>query len=52
MKAKSRPPFPLMATLARPPQLVARLVLAELLAKRGAGPLERKMLVYRKRPKR
>ncbi len=40
-----------MAMLAQPQQLVARLVLAELLAKRGAGPLERKVLIYGKQSK-
>jgi hypothetical protein len=35
--------------LAAPRHFVARLLLAELLAKRGKGPLERKRLVYRRR---
>jgi hypothetical protein len=38
-----------MAMLAHRQQFVARLVLAELLAKRSAGPLQRKVLVYSKK---
>lgn len=49
MNPRSKPPLPLGAMLAQPQQFVARLVLAELLAKRGKGPLERKTLLYRKR---
>jgi hypothetical protein len=52
MKTSPRPPVPLGAMVAPPRHLIARLVLAELLAKRGAGPLERKRLIYGKRPKR
>jgi len=52
MRTSPKPPLPLQAMLARPQHFVARLVLAELLAKRGAGPLERKALLYGKRPKR
>lgn len=51
MKTSRRSPLPLEAMLASPQHLVARLVLAELLAKRGEGALERKALLYRKRPK-
>ncbi|MDH3623196.1 MAG: hypothetical protein OES69_12435 [Myxococcales bacterium] len=52
MKISPRAPVPLEALLAQPRRFVARLVLAELLAKRGAGPLERKALIYGRRPKR
>ena len=52
MKISPRPPLPFGAMLGQPQQFVARLVLAELLAKRGKGALERKALNYRKRPKR
>ncbi len=52
MKISPRPSAPLETLLAQPRRFVARLVLAELLAKRGAGALERKALVYGKRPKR
>ena len=50
MKISRRPQLPLKATMARPRKFVARLVLADLLAKRGQGPLERKQVRYRKRP--
>jgi len=33
----------------RPRTLVARLILADLIAKRGEGPLERKAVAYRRR---
>ncbi|MFW2388824.1 MAG: hypothetical protein ACN4G0_10835 [Polyangiales bacterium] len=42
-KSKTRP---LQAVISQPRTLVARLVLADLLAKRGDGPLERKRLLY------
>lgn len=51
MKTQPRPPL-LSAMLKRPQEFVARLMLAELLAKRGEGPLERKWLPFRKRPER
>ncbi len=38
--------------VAQPRTFVARLVLADLIAKRGEGPLARKQLVYRSRKKR
>ncbi len=52
MRTRPKLPLALGAMLARPRRFVARLVLAELIAKRGAGPLERKALVYGRRPKR
>jgi len=52
MKTSPKPSLPLGAMLRRPQQFVARLVLAELLAKRGEGALERKALLYGKRPER
>lgn len=42
-RSKSRP---LGAVIGRPRTFVARLILADLIAKRGEGPLERKRLVY------
>ena len=48
MKAKAKP-LQLAALLAQPRTFVARLVLADLLTKRGEGPLERKALIYRRR---
>lgn len=42
-RSKTRP---LHAVISQPRTLVARLVLADLLAKRGEGPLERKRLQY------
>jgi hypothetical protein len=46
MTSRSRP-VPLPALIARPNRLVARLILAELLAKRGKGPLEPRVIGYR-----
>ena len=46
MKVKSKP-LPLRPLFEQPQTFVARLVLADLIAKRGEGPLERKRLVYR-----
>ncbi len=37
---------PLAGLFAQPRRFVARLILAELIAKRGEGPLERKRLAY------
>lgn len=37
---------PLSDLFAKPGRLVARLILAEAVSKRGEGPLERKRLVY------
>ena len=34
------------SVIAKPRRFVARLVLADLIAKRGDGPLERKRLIY------
>lgn len=45
MTPKSKPP-PLRGLLTQPGTFVARLVLADLIAKRGEGPLERRKLVY------
>ena len=45
MTLKSKP-TPLGGLLAQPRAFVARLVLADLIAKRGEGPLERRKLVY------
>ncbi len=47
-----RKPAPLTASFAQPRRFVARLVLAELIAKRGDGPLERKRILYAPRKKR
>ena len=47
MTSKPKPPFG--ALLQQPRVFVARLILAELVAKRGEGPLERKRLSYVKR---
>lgn len=38
--------LPLRSVIAKPHTFVARLVLADLIAKRGDGPLERKRLIY------
>jgi len=38
--------LPLGALFAQPQAFVARLLLADLIAKRGEGPLRRKTLVY------
>jgi hypothetical protein len=35
--------------LAQPRRFVARLIVSDLIAKRGEGPLERKMLIYKRR---
>jgi len=51
MKAKSKP-LPLGALLARPRTFVARLILADLITKRGEGPLQRKTLAYGRRKPR
>lgn len=45
MTEKSKP-LPVTGLLGKPRAFVARLVLADLLAKRGEGPLERKRLLY------
>mgnify|MGYP001813800558 CR=1 FL=1 len=45
MTAKSKP-LPVADLVGKPRAFVARLLLADLLAKRGDGPLERKRLVY------
>jgi hypothetical protein len=45
MKVKSKT-LPLGALLQQPQTFVARLVLGDLIAKRGDGPLERKRLIY------
>jgi hypothetical protein len=37
------------ALVAQPQTFVARLILADLISKRGDGPLQRKMLVYQRR---
>ena len=49
MKTSRKRRESLARQLATPNVFVARLILAELLAKRGAGPLERKTLKYGKR---
>jgi hypothetical protein len=41
-------PAPLLKLMGRPNRLVARLILAELIAKRGKGPLRRRDLRYRR----
>ena len=38
--------LPLRSVIAEPRRFVARLVLADLISKRGDGPLERKRLIY------
>ena len=38
--------LPLRAVIRQPRTFVSRLLLADLIAKRGEGPLERKRLVY------
>jgi hypothetical protein len=40
---------PFVKTFGQPRRFAARLILADLLAKRGEGPLERKRLAYRPR---
>jgi hypothetical protein len=44
-----RKTVPLGALIAQPQTFVARLILADLISKRGDGPLQRKMLVYQRR---
>ena len=39
----------LSALVAQPQTFVARLILADLIAKRGEGPLQRRVLLYGKR---
>ena len=51
MKAQSKP-LRLGALLARPRTFVARLILADLIMKRGEGPLERRVLIYQRPRKR
>lgn len=51
MKAKSKP-WRLGALLAQPRTFVARLILADLIAKRGEGPLQRRPLIYQRSRKR
>lgn len=46
MKTSREPPLPPERLLAEPNTFIARLILAELLAKRGFSPLERKRLRY------
>jgi len=41
--------LPLRSVIAEPRRFVARLLLADLIAKRGEGPLERKRLIYGRR---
>jgi hypothetical protein len=48
MKAKSKP-LALGALVAQPQTFIARLILADLIAKRGEGSLERRVLIYRRR---
>jgi len=48
MKAQSKP-LPLGALLAQPRTFVARLILADLITKRGEGPLQRPVLLYSRR---
>jgi hypothetical protein len=47
MRAKHKP-SPLHAWLATSPKFVARLIAADLIAKRGEGPLRRRVAVYKK----
>jgi len=51
MKAASKA-LRLSPLLARPRTFVARLILADLIAKRGEGPLERRRLNYQRPRKR
>jgi len=46
MTSKPRP-LPLRRVFGQPNKLVARLILAELIAKRGKGPLARRAIGYR-----
>ena len=48
MAAKSKP-LQLGTLLAQPQTFVARLILADLIMKRGEGPLQRPVLIYRRR---
>jgi len=48
MKTK-RKTVPLGSLIAQPQAFIARLILADLISKRGDGPLQRKMLVYQRR---
>ena len=48
VKAPSKP-LPLGALLAQPRTFVARLILADLITKRGESPLERRVLIYKQR---
>ena len=41
--------LPLHGVITKPRAFVARLVLADLISKRGDGPLERKRLIYGRR---
>jgi hypothetical protein len=47
MRAKDKP-APLHALLATPRTFVARLILADLIAKRGEGPLERRVVAHKR----
>jgi hypothetical protein len=47
MKAKDKP-APLHALLIAPRTFVARLIAADLIAKRGESPLERRVAVYKR----
>jgi hypothetical protein len=49
MTTTKRKPLPLGSVLAQPQTFVARLILADLIAKRGEGSLERRVLLYRRR---
>jgi hypothetical protein len=51
MTAKSKR-LRLGALLAQPRTFVARLILADLITKRGEGPLERRPLIYQRSRKR
>lgn len=44
-----RKAWELGALVAQPQTFVARLILADLISRRGDGPLQRKMLVYQRR---
>lgn len=48
MKAKHKP-LPVSSLVAQPRTLVARLILADLITKRGEGPLQRRVLTYGRR---
>jgi len=51
MKAQPKP-LPLGTLVGRPRTFIARLILADLITKRGEGPLERRVLVYGRRKRR